>query len=108
MFRSIARLSTAAVLAFALSASAAPSTYTGILTDSMCTQKHMMPGHSDADCVRECVKDGAKYTLVSNGKSYELKGEPKSLDKYAGQMVKVTGSHSGSVIAVKAIAAVAD
>ena len=95
-----------AILAFSfLAAFAAPTTFTGVLTDSMCTKKHMMPGMSDAKCVRECVKEGAKYTLVADGKTYELKGKANALDALAGKIVKVTGIRAGSTIQVNAISA---
>lgn len=92
-----------AVLAVAMTVSAAPTTFSGILTDNMCTRKHMIPGQSDDACVRECVKGGAKYALVSDGKAYELKTDIKTLDKFAGEMVTVTGSKSGTTIIVTAI-----
>ena len=31
---------------------AAPQKFTGVVSDDMCKQKHMMPGHTDADCTR--------------------------------------------------------
>jgi len=37
----------------------AGQTLTGTLGDDMCGKKHMMPGKSDAECTRECVKAGS-------------------------------------------------
>src|ERR1035441_5658886 len=34
---------------------AAPQTIDGVVTDSMCGKKHMMPGKTDAQCVQECI-----------------------------------------------------
>jgi hypothetical protein len=82
---------------------AAPQTFTGRLTDNMCTKKHMMPGKSDAECVRECVKDGGHYVLVSGSKTLNLTGDQKRLNDLAGQNVKVTGELKGDTIAVSTI-----
>jgi len=106
MRKLLTRVLLIATLAFSfLAAFAAPTTFPGVLTDSMCTKKHMMPGMSDPTCVRECVKEGAKYTLVADGKAYELKGQANALDALAGRIVKVTGTRAGSVIEVIAVSA---
>ncbi|MGI9103499.1 MAG: hypothetical protein ACR2IF_13765 [Terriglobales bacterium] len=90
----------ASLLAFA-----APQTFTGIVTDTMCGKKHMMPGKSDAECVRECMKTKGDWTygLVVGDKVYSLSGDKKQFDAFAGQRVKVTGDVAGSKIAVQAI-----
>ena len=79
--------------------------FTGIISDSMCGLKHMMPGKSDAQCIRECVKAGSKYVLVVGNKSYTLSGKPETISAFAGQHVKVDGTLSGSVLSVQAIQA---
>lgn len=95
-------LSIAIALVFATSLSAAPQKLTGILTDSMCTKKHMISGNP-ADCVRECVKGGAKYVLVVSGKVYELQGDQKKFYDLAAQKVNVTGEIKGDKLAVSTI-----
>lgn len=95
-------LSMTVALAFVTTLTAAPQKLTGILTDSMCTKKHMMSG-SAADCTRECVKGGAKYVLVVSGKVYELQGDKKKFYDLAGQKVDVTGDITGGTLAVSAI-----
>jgi hypothetical protein len=72
----------------------------------MCTKgKHMMPGKSDAECIRECIKAGAKWALVSEGKVYTLQGGDKAkLNELAGKRVKVTGDVKGTNVAVTQIA----
>jgi hypothetical protein len=70
-------------------------TFTGVISDSMCTTKHMlqhMNAANDADCVRKCVKDGFDYVLVVGGDYYILKGKPEEFDKYAGKKVTVKGT----------------
>lgn len=95
------------VLLLATVAFAAPATLTGTLSDTMCAKssKHMMPGQSDADCIRACVKAGAKWALVGGGKVYVLDGDKAAFDKLAGKRVTVTGEVNGENVSVKQIAA---
>jgi hypothetical protein len=95
-------LAAVAIAAFARqepSQSAAQSgevkTFTGVISDSMCTTQHMlkhMNAANDTDCVRKCVKDGFDYVLVVGGDYLILKGLPEEFDKYAGQKVTVKGT----------------
>lgn len=93
------------VLMFALSVFASQTTVTGILTDNMCTKKHMMPGKTNAECVRECIKHGAKFAVVANGKVMELTGSQEQFSALAGKRVKLTGEAKGKTFAVAAIEA---
>lgn len=93
----------APVLMFALSAFASQTTVTGILTDNMCTKKHMMPGKPNAECVRDCIKHGAKYVVVSDGKVLEVTGDPRQLNEFAGKKVKITGDAKGNILSVVSI-----
>lgn len=106
MFRSIRKFVFAALLTGALIATAAPQTFTGVVTDDMCGVKHtMMPGKSDAECVRACIKAGSKYALAVGNKVYVLSGDAKQFDALAGKKVNVTGEAKGNSIAVTSIAA---
>ena len=70
-------------------------TFTGVISDSMCTTKHMlkhMNAANDAECVRKCVKDGFDYVLVVGDDYLILKGKPEEFDKYAGEKVTVKGT----------------
>lgn len=78
-------------------------TLTGTVSDTMCGAKHMMSNVSAAQCVRECVKQGSDYGLVSGDKVYTLKGDSKAIDKFAGQKVTVKGDVSGATITVSSI-----
>lgn len=93
----------ALVLTFALSSFAAQTTVTGILTDDMCTKKHMMPGKANADCVRDCIKHGAKYVVVSEGKVIELAGNQNQLGAHAGKKVTLTGDLKGRSLNVASV-----
>src|ERR1035437_2820395 len=48
--------STAIMSASSSATSAVHQKLTGVISDDMCRQNHMMPGHSETDCTRSCVK----------------------------------------------------
>ena len=78
--------------------------FTGIITDSMCGARHVKhPNMDSANCTRECVRTGAKYTLIDGEKSYFLQGDFAELAQFAGQRAKVSGSLEGETIRVSAI-----
>lgn len=82
---------------------AASQTFTGVISDSMCKKKHMMPGKTDAQCVEECVKAGASYVLVSGDKVYTLSAKKGLIAPFAGKKVQVQGNLQGASITVTAI-----
>jgi hypothetical protein len=89
----------------ALAFAAAPKTFTGVITDSMCGKDHAMMGvKPDSKCVLECVKSGSKYALLEGTNVYEL-SDQKAPEKFAGQKVKVTGTLNGNVLQVQSITA---
>ena len=52
-------------------------TWKGKISDSNCKEKHPAGEHdgkkmTDADCTTVCVKKGAKFVFVSDGKVYQL------------------------------------
>ncbi|HWR54378.1 MAG TPA: DUF5818 domain-containing protein [Bryobacteraceae bacterium] len=66
--------------------------YTGVISDDMCGADHEhMNVTPDPKCVRECVKHGSKYVLLTGGKVYKL-SDQKSPEQFAGAKVKVTGT----------------
>jgi len=89
----------------AMPALAATTTVTGVITDDMCGAKHMMPGKSDAVCVRACVKHGSHYAVLVKDKLYVLQGKTTAVDALAGAKATVTGDLSGNVITVSSITA---
>jgi hypothetical protein len=48
----------------------------GVVTDSMCGKKRMMPRKTDAQCAQECIKSGSSYALVVGDKVYALAAKP--------------------------------
>ena len=65
---------------------------TGVVSDAMCGQTHMMKDKPAAECLRYCVKQGTKYALVAGKNIYTLEGHETELDKYAAQKVTVKGT----------------
>ena len=85
---------------------AATTTLTGVITDDMCGKTHtMMPGKPDADCVRECVKSGAKFAVMSNGKLVVLAGKNSELSALAGKKATISGELKGNTLNVTSVAA---
>jgi len=84
-------------------ANAAAQTFTGVISDSMCKQKHMMPGKTDAECTEECVKAGASYVLVSGDKVYTLSAKKGIITPFAGKKVQVQGDLKNNAITVTEI-----
>jgi len=94
----------AVLLALSSMVWAGGSSWTGTVSDSHCGAKHAEPGEKSAGCVRSCVKGGAKYVLVSEGKVYELDAQDK-FAPFAGKSVKVTGELKGTAITVASVEA---
>lgn len=100
--RTIATVAFSALITIA-PAFAAEHTFKGVVSDSMCGRKHMMPGKSDAECIRECIKAKSKYALVTGDKVYILQGSAAEFEKVAGKHVQVTGDLEGSNLKVARI-----
>ena len=84
------------VLAFALACAltAAPKTYTGVVTETMCGAKHNMGITPESKCVRVCVESDPKkwkYALLVDGQMYVLSDQATPA-QFAAQKVNVTGT----------------
>jgi hypothetical protein len=84
--------------------SGANQAFSGMVTESECGARHdRQAGMSSSECVRSCVRHGAKYTLVDGDKQYMLSGNVGALGKVAGQRVKVIGTQEADEIRVASI-----
>jgi hypothetical protein len=89
----------------------ADQTWKGKISDSMCKEKHPGGEHdgkkmTDADCTTACVRKGAKYVFVSDGKVYQLANQSsKQIASHAGQDVELTGELKGDTITAKKLSA---
>ncbi len=78
-------------------------TLTGIVSDAMCGQTHMMKDKPAGECLRYCIKQGTKYALVAGKTVYTLEGHEAELDKYAAQKVTVKGTLKGETLTVESV-----
>lgn len=78
--------------------------WTGVVSDSHCGVKHSEASDAAAGCVAKCVKGGAEYSLVSDGKAYKVDNQEKFAN-FAGKSVKVTGTMDGDSIKVESVEA---
>jgi hypothetical protein len=90
------RQSATALLVFvSLSALAGAETFTGTVADDACAKDghaSMRMGPTDAECTIECVSaHGVPYVLVNGKTIYNLTGQ-QTLQKFAGQRVRVVGT----------------
>ena len=86
------------VIAMCTFALAASKSWTGTVSDSSCGVKHAKAGDASTECVKKCVSEhGAKYTLVSRGKVYQVEPQDMFAD-HAGHHVKVTGEMKDGTI----------
>ena len=89
------RLLLGLVTAFGLGA--APQTWTGQISDDMCSGDHNAMAHDgkkvDAhECTLVFTKGGSKFVFVSSGKVYAIANQNlPDLSRHAGHSVKVTG-----------------
>ena len=91
-------------------ASAANMTMNGTISDSACGASHakMTAGKkmSDRDCALACVKNGAKYVFVADGKVYNIANQNfAALQQHAGERVSLTGDVNGETVTVSKVAA---
>jgi hypothetical protein len=92
---------TRALIVFTLAAVAALAappdkrTFTGVITDSMCSDgnhSRMKMGPTDAECTKACVDvHGATYVLYDGKVVYTL-SDQKTPEQFAGKKVTVTGT----------------
>jgi hypothetical protein len=96
------------LLLIAANALAAQGTWSGDLTTSACVGAHTSKFHTQAtsahDCAVDCVKEGAKYVFVSDGKVYQITNQKHAaLRQRVGQTVRITGDMKGDRITVSRV-----
>ena len=106
--RSVVGLVVALAVVVSVSASAqqkpGEQTWKGTISDSNCKEKHPAGEHdgkkmTESDCTAVCVKKGAKYVFVSDGKVYQIANQDsKQIATHAGHEVELTGTMKGDSI----------
>ena len=77
----------------------------GIIGDSACGLTHTVAsGLGAAGCTRYCIVRGAHYILISGERIYQLTGDPKLLDEFAGVPRIMVGRRDGDTFHLTAIA----
>ena len=91
-------------------AMAADQTWVGQISDSNCGVSHAKmtsahPGMTDRDCTLACVKNGAQFVFVSDGKVYKIANQDSPLlQMHAGHAgVTLTGEMKGDAITVSKV-----
>jgi hypothetical protein len=91
-------------LCAAIAAAQGKKTFTGVITDSMCSQAdhgRMRMGPNDAECTKACVKEhDASYMLYDGKEAYTL-SDQKTPEKFAGQKVAVVGTLDAKTKTIK-------
>ena len=88
---------------------AAPATWTGKISDSMCNASHGANGgtvQKDHDCTLKCVKGGQEYVFINDAdhKIYKIANQKfKDLEVHAGHTVNLTGELKNDKITVTKI-----
>jgi len=88
-------------------------TMLGTISDSVCGASHAKVIDRDKhakiterECTLACVKYGAKFVFVSNGKVYNVVNQNfGALRAHAGESVRLTGNVYGDTVTVSEIAA---
>jgi len=107
--KTLLRFATIALFS-ATTAFAADENRIGTISDSNCGASHKSAIEhagktmSDADCTAVCVKGGAKYVFVHEGKVYNIENQDAAgLAESAGKTLKVTGTFTGDTIKITRI-----
>jgi hypothetical protein len=98
-------------VATAVSVDAAPDSWSGVVSDTICGATHQAMasqiGVDDKECTIQCVKSGAKWVLATkvDGKNKNMfisNVDFPKLEDYAGDQVTITGElKSGAIVIAK-------
>ena len=107
--KTLLRFATIALFS-ASAAFAADQKWVGTISDSNCGASHKSAIEhsgktmSDADCTAACVKGGAKYVFVHEGKVYNIENQDAAgLAECGGKTYKVTGTITGDTLKITRI-----
>ena len=90
-------LLTAAIFLAVSSASAFAETWSGTVSDAMCSTKHVNATKDDMACAQKCVKGGSPAVLVVGDKVYKIENQDAVKD-HVGHKVNVVGTLNGDTI----------
>ncbi len=80
----------------------------GVISDSHCGAVHrpVQGGGSTSECVKGCLRKGARYVFVSGGTVYAIRNQDfVALSTYAGRRVELAGTTRSHSVTVAQLAA---
>ena len=90
-------------------------TMIGRISDSICAsahhpaEEHGAPGMPDHECTVACIRGGASYVLISDGKVYAISDQNSAaVQANAGKLVQLTGEVNGTTLRVSGVRAMAE
>jgi len=87
------------ILAALLSLPALAGDWTGYVSEDKCGAKHQSGSDADVNCVRACIKGGAKPVLVVDGKVVKIANPEKVPAELYGLKAKASGElKEGSLV----------
>ena len=94
----------------ALAAAPGKQTFTGTITDSVCSKavhSQMRMGPTDAECTLACISSHDADYVLYDGKNVYVLSQHQTLEQFAGKKVTITGTldAKASTIQVESIAA---
>jgi hypothetical protein len=95
-----------AALVFSFCAVAAfGAEWTGYMSDTKCGAKHNDGSQASSDCVKHCIKGGAKPVLVVGDEVIKISNTAKIPESLYGLKVTVKGKLKGDAVQIASIAA---
>jgi hypothetical protein len=96
-------------LVFGISGCAREETLEGYVSDAHCGAFHVAadehgPPETERECTLRCVRGGAAYVIVANGRVYKVANQDHpDLPVHAGQMVRVNGRLHDGVVEISSL-----
>jgi hypothetical protein len=78
--------------------------WTGYVSEDKCGAKHQSGSAADVNCVKACIKGGAKPVLVVDGKVVPISNPEKVPESLYGLKAKVTGELKDGSLVIASIA----
>jgi hypothetical protein len=79
--------------------------WTGYISETKCGHKHDDGSQASIDCVKGCIKGGAKPVLVVGDKIIAIANPAKVPESLYGLKVSVTGKLKGEAVVIASISA---
>lgn len=91
------------ILAALLSLPAMAGDWTGYISEDKCGAKHQSGSAADVNCVKACIKGGAKPVLVVDGKVVKIANPDKVPESLYGLKARVSGDLKDGSLTIASI-----